>query len=80
MAAILQDVDNIYDRHQSPGPDVATSITGKHYGADEGDDVSLRVVTDHSRTCCFLIADGVLPGNEGRGYVLRGSCAGSCAT
>ena len=72
MAAILQDVDNIYEIDTSRRVlDVATSITGKHYGADEGDDVSLRVVTDHSRTCCFLIADGVLPGNEGRGYVLR---------
>jgi alanyl-tRNA synthetase len=44
---------------------------GKAYGKDKGDDVSLRVVADHLRAMTFLIADGVLPGNEGRGYVLR---------
>ena len=72
MAAILQGVDNIYEIDTSRAVlDVAAQLTGKTYGANERDDISLRVVTDHSRTCTFLIADGVLPGNEGRGYVLR---------
>ncbi len=72
MAAILQGVDNIYEIDTSRAVlDIAVEITGKTYGAREQDDVALRVVTDHTRTCTFLIADGVLPGNEGRGYVLR---------
>ena len=79
MAAILQGVDNIYEidttRHTI---DTAVRITGVPYGRDHhADDVALRVVADHSRTCAFLISDGVLPGNEGRGYVLRRCCAGS---
>src|SRR5262249_24607440 len=44
---------------------------GRTYGADAGDDVSLRVIADHLRATTFLVSDGVLPGNEGRGYVLR---------
>ncbi len=72
MAAILQGVDNIYEIDTSRAVlDIAATITGKTYGASVSDDVALRVVTDHTRTCTFLIADGVLPGNEGRGYVLR---------
>ena len=72
MAAILQGVDNIYEIDTSRAVlDIAAGITGKAYGADHKADVALRVVTDHTRTCTFLIGDGVLPGNEGRGYVLR---------
>jgi alanyl-tRNA synthetase len=72
MAALLQGVDNIYEIDTSRAVlDVASSLTGSQYGRDEHTDVALRVVTDHSRTCTFLINDGVLPGNEGRGYVLR---------
>lgn len=72
LAAILQGVDNIYEIDTSRAVlDVAAELTGVRYGTDEKSDVSLRVITDHSRTCTFLIADGVLPGNEGRGYVLR---------
>ncbi len=72
MAAILQGVDNIYEidttRHIL---DRAEALSGARYGADPTADVDLRVVADHARTCAFLICDGVLPGNEGRGYVLR---------
>lgn len=51
--------------------DKATELTGVRYGADPASDVSLRIVTDHMRTSVMLIGDGVTPGNEGRGYVLR---------
>jgi alanyl-tRNA synthetase len=72
MAAILQGVDNIYEIDTTRATiDTAVEITGRPYGRVHTDDVALRVVADHSRTCAFLIADGVLPGNEGRGYVLR---------
>ncbi len=72
MAALLQDVDNIYEidttRHIL---DRAMALSGAAYGTNHKTDVDLRVVADHARTCAFLIGDGVLPGNEGRGYVLR---------
>ncbi len=72
MAAILQGVDNIYEIDTTRATiDTAVAITGRPYGRDHADDVALRVVADHTRTCAFLISDGVLPGNEGRGYVLR---------
>ncbi|MFZ1671517.1 MAG: alanine--tRNA ligase-related protein, partial [Candidatus Nanopelagicales bacterium] len=68
IAALLQGVDNIYEIDTSRVVlDKATAITGKHYGENEADDVALRVIADHSRTCTFIIGDGVLPGNEGRG-------------
>jgi alanyl-tRNA synthetase len=72
MAALLQGVDNIYEIDTTRGIlDRACALTGARYGADHRDDVALRVVADHARTCVFLIGDGVIPGNEGRGYVLR---------
>ena len=72
MAALLQGVDNIYEIDTTRGIlDRACELTGARYGANARDDVALRVVADHARTCVFLIGDGVIPGNEGRGYVLR---------
>lgn len=72
MAAILQGVDNIYEIDTTRGIlDTACEITNVTYGANEEHDILLRVIADHSRTCVFLISDGVVPGNEGRGYVLR---------
>jgi len=72
MAALLQGVENIYEIDTTRIIlDRASALTGARYGANERNDVALRVVADHARTCAFLIADGVLPGNEGRGYVLR---------
>jgi len=72
MASLLQGVDNIYEIDTTRKIlDTAVQISGRRYGENERDDVALRVVADHTRTCAFLIADGVVPGNEGRGYVLR---------
>jgi len=72
MAALLQGVDNIYEIDTTRGIlDRAAELTGAKYGKNHKSDVALRVIADHARTCAFLIGDGVLPGNEGRGYVLR---------
>jgi alanyl-tRNA synthetase len=72
MAALLQGVENIYEIDTTKHIlDRASELTGVVYGSGEKSDVALRVIADHSRTCAFLIGDGVIPGNEGRGYVLR---------
>jgi alanyl-tRNA synthetase len=72
MAALLQGVENIYEIDTTKRIlDRASELTGVAYGSAEKSDVALRVIADHSRTCAFLIGDGVIPGNEGRGYVLR---------
>ena len=72
MAALLQGVENIYEIDTTMQIlNVASELTGVKYGADEKSDVALRVIADHARTSMMLIGDGVLPGNEGRGYVLR---------
>ena len=72
MAALLQGVENIYEIDTTRIIlDRAVALSGARYGADHDDDVRLRVVADHARTVAFLMQDGVLPGNEGRGYVLR---------
>lgn len=72
MAALLQGVDNIYEIDTTRSIlDKASELSGARYGSSQRDDIALRVVADHARTCTFLIGDGVIPGNEGRGYVLR---------
>ncbi|WP_330176779.1 alanine--tRNA ligase [Streptomyces sp. NBC_01498] len=72
LAMVLQGVHNMFEIDTSMAViDKATELTGVRYGADAASDVSLRVVTDHMRTSAMLIGDGVTPGNEGRGYVLR---------
>lgn len=72
MAALLQGVENIYEIDTTKIIlDRASQLTGAKYGSNPKSDIALRVIADHARTCAFLIADGVLPGNEGRGYVLR---------
>ena len=72
MAALLQGVDNIYEIDTTRTIlDKASQLSGAQYGKSEKNDIALRVVADHARTCSFLISDGVIPGNEGRGYVLR---------
>ncbi|GAA4101576.1 alanine--tRNA ligase [Actinomadura miaoliensis] len=72
MAAILQGVDNIYETDTLRKIlDRAAGLTGAKYGRDARADVSLRVVADHVRSGTMMVADGIRPGNEGRGYVLR---------
>ena len=72
MAALLQGVDNIYEIDTTYKIlDKAAELTEQDYGADHRSDVALRVVADHVRSSVMLIEDGVLPGNEGGGYVLR---------
>ncbi len=71
-AALLQGVDNIYEIDTTKIIlDKASELTKVKYGREVKGDISLRVVADHSRTAMMLISDGVTPGNEGRGYVLR---------
>ncbi|MEV4949508.1 alanine--tRNA ligase [Streptomyces sp. NPDC053755] len=72
LAMILQGVQNMYETDTLKVViDKATQLTGVAYGKTHDSDVSLRVVADHMRTSVMLIGDGVTPGNEGRGYVLR---------
>ncbi|WP_127358036.1 alanine--tRNA ligase [Actinacidiphila soli] len=72
LAMILQGVQNMYETDNLRVViDKATELSGVAYGAAHASDVSLRVVADHMRTSVMLIGDGVSPGNEGRGYVLR---------
>jgi alanyl-tRNA synthetase len=71
-AALLQGVENIYEIDTTMQIlTKAMDLSGVKYGASEKSDVSLRVIADHARTAAMLIGDGVTPGNEGRGYVLR---------
>jgi alanyl-tRNA synthetase len=72
MLPILQGVDTIFATDVlAPMVDAAQSLTGQPLGRDEATDVALRVLADHGRAMTMLVADGVLPSNEGRGYVLR---------
>ena len=72
LACVMQGVDNMFEvdtiRHTL---DTVCEIAHKTYGANEKDDISIRVITDHIRSSTFMISDGILPSNEGRGYVLR---------
>ena len=71
-AALLQGVDNIYEIDTTIMIlNRASELTGVKYGSSEKSDIALRVIADHARTSAMLIGDGVTPGNEGRGYVLR---------
>lgn len=72
LACVMQDVDNLFevDTVQNIMKKIS-GITGKIYKQNDKDDVSIRVITDHIRSTTFMVGDGVLPSNEGRGYVLR---------
>ena len=72
IAAIMQDVDSIFEVDTMKNiTDAICRIADIEYGEDETADVSLRVITDHIRATTFMVSDGILPSNEGRGYVLR---------
>ena len=72
LACVMQGVDNLFlvDTVQNIMKHIS-KIVGVNYGEDDKKDISLRVITDHIRSTTFMIADGVMPSNEGRGYVLR---------
>ncbi len=72
LACVMQGVDNMFlvDTNRAI-LDKVCAIADKEYGADASDDISIRVCTDHIKSAMFMIADGVIPSNEGRGYVLR---------
>ena len=72
LACVMQGVDNLFEVDTVRRLlDTVCEIAGKTYGADAKHDISIRVVTDHVRSATFMISDGVIPSNEGRGYVLR---------
>ena len=72
LACVMQGVDNMFEVDSIHKViDSVCAIAGKQYGADKNDDISIRVITDHIRSATFMISDGVIPSNEGRGYVLR---------
>jgi len=72
LACVMQGVDNMFEVDTIRRVlDTVCAIAGKEYGKDKSTDISIRVVTDHIRSATFMISDGVIPSNEGRGYVLR---------
>ena len=72
LACVMQGVDNMFEVDSIRRIlDKVCEISGKVYGADSGKDISIRVITDHIKSAMFMICDGVIPSNEGRGYVLR---------
>ncbi len=72
LAVVVQDVDSVFDIDTMKAiRDKVCAISGKSYRTEESDDVSIRLITDHIRSATFMVSDGILPSNEGRGYVLR---------
>ncbi len=72
LAVIMQDVPSIYEIDTiKPILDYIVELSGREYGFDRETDISLRIITEHLRSVTFMVGDGVLPSNEGRGYVLR---------
>ena len=72
LAVVMQDVDNLFEVDTVAAVlHHVERLSGKQYGANEKDDISIRVITDHIRATVFMASDGILPSNEGRGYVMR---------
>ena len=72
LACVMQNVDNMFEVDSIRNIlDNVCAISGKTYGMDANNDVSIRAITDHARAATFMISDGIIPSNEGRGYVLR---------
>lgn len=72
LAVVMQDVDSVFDIDTMKAiRDKVCALCGKTYQRDALDDVSIRLITDHIRSATFMVSDGIMPSNEGRGYVLR---------
>ena len=72
LAVVMQDVDSVFDIDTMKAiRDSVCAMSGKKYQVDALDDVSIRLITDHIRSSTFMVSDGIMPSNEGRGYVLR---------
>lgn len=72
LACVMQDVDNMFEVDTIRNIlNKVCAISGKEYGKDNNTDISIRAITDHARAATFMISDGIIPSNEGRGYVLR---------
>ena len=72
LAVVMQDVDSVFDIDTMKAiRDKVCEMSGKKYQVDALDDVSIRLITDHIRSATFMVSDGIMPSNEGRGYVLR---------
>jgi alanyl-tRNA synthetase len=72
VAMVLQAKKSFFDTDLfTPLLDEVQSLSGRHYGSDERNDISIRIIGEHARATAFLVADGVQPSNEGRGYILR---------
>lgn len=72
LAVVMQDVDSVFDIDTMKAiRDKVCALSKKTYQTDELDDVSIRLITDHIRSATFMVSDGIMPSNEGRGYVLR---------
>ncbi len=72
LACVMQDVDNMFEVDTIRKIlDKVCELSGKVYGKDSKVDISIRAITDHARASTFMISDGIMPSNEGRGYVLR---------
>ena len=72
LACVMQDVDNMFEVDTIRNIlNKVCEISGKEYGKDPQTDISIRAITDHARASTFMISDGIIPSNEGRGYVLR---------
>ncbi len=72
LACVMQGVDNLFEVDTVRKIlDTVCEVAGKKYGDDKANDISIRIITDHIRSATFMICDGVIPSNEGRGYVLR---------
>lgn len=72
LACVMQGVDNMFEVDTIRNIlNKVCEMSGKEYGKDDNTDISIRAVTDHIRASVFMISDGIIPSNEGRGYVLR---------
>lgn len=72
LACVMQGVDNMFEVDSIKNTlNEVCRISGKKYGEDNATDISIRAITDHARAATFMISDGIIPSNEGRGYVLR---------